>query len=120
VPANARHPAFVGCGTGRKYAKDGPAWDAAIASVTRLGNGRFMPIREANAWSLHYVGCDCDIVVGPWIGAEWLLGLCMEGLRRSANVRAWFPDMPFDLATMPDAWAFLVNNALEAIRFDAK
>lgn len=30
----ARHPAFAGLGSGRRYAGDGPAWDVAIATAS--------------------------------------------------------------------------------------
>ena len=37
--ATARHPAFAGCGKGRKQASDGPAWTAAIAAAAEIRRG---------------------------------------------------------------------------------
>ena len=42
---SARHPAFAGLGSGRRYARDGTAWDAALQEADRALDGEFFLLR---------------------------------------------------------------------------
>lgn len=128
--STARHPAFAGCGKGRKHATDGAAWSAAIRDAAHQCGGCFCVnididgrvllafAREElinNEWRL----CDDVIIDETVLPGPWMLSICREGLRRAAGVRphsesgvvGWHSFCPIEAPPETLAnWAQLVNQ----------
>lgn len=132
--ATARHPAFTGCGKGRKQAMDGGAWSAAIFKAARMCGGRFRVVDVATADGDTVVGRSIllyviedggDVSVDDTLApAPWVYSILREGLRRAAGLRSlppdreyvtrfgWHSEVPFDAPPESLAgWAKLVNEA---------
>lgn len=114
--ATERHPAFAGCGKGRKQATDGAAWSAAIreAAESMVARGYFHVTEAGLAFTSDHVesGTLVNHSVAP---LAWRRSLGREGLRRAAGLPAWHPDVPFaaEAEEQVELWARLVNS-LEA------
>jgi hypothetical protein len=109
-----RHPAFAGCGKGRKHATDGAAWSAAIAeaapanchfAVRRHDDGRVTPVFASPNGE---ISIDAEEVMPN----RFLLSILREGLRRAYRIGGWHVGVPF--AAQPDTlcdWADALNDA---------
>jgi hypothetical protein len=123
--STARIPALQGLGKGRKQARDGAAWSAAIKSARHeICQGRTLRLCPSNCCATGDVGLDMrfdrdDQYV--WCRAEdfpaaWLRRLAWEGLRRAiGDERAEsVPGVSFFDST--PIWGSLYNRACELLR----
>lgn len=123
----ARHPGLDSLGTGRKHARDGGAWDAAIASAIYelmaelrkeepgFDSAPFTLIATAQGLQLTLEGANM-----PWavdlatIDPRWLRSLAAEGLRRATGSDpAHLHELPVPFAGEPSAWAEVFNFAVQ-------
>jgi len=113
--ATKRHPAFKGCGKGRKHATDGGAWGAAIRTAADQCGGRFLAtVSNVGQVGLVYEIEDAGgILVNEMVAEKpWIESILREGLRRAAGLKPWHPEVPFLAAPGPaKIWADLVNEA---------
>ncbi|HSW81759.1 MAG TPA: hypothetical protein VLG40_05210 [Candidatus Saccharimonas sp.] len=96
--ATQRHPAFAQCGSGRKHARDGGAWDAAIEPL--LAGADFLPAND------HHIlvvvgGIAAAFPVGNrLVPAEWARSFAMQQLMKSLHS-----------PSLAAGWAGVVNLA---------
>lgn len=121
----ARHPGLDSLGTGRKHARDGGAWDAAIAAaiyelMAELRkeeptgfDAPFALLATAQGLQLTLEGANM-----PWavdlatIDPRWLRSLAAEGLRRATGSDpVHLHELPVQFAGEPSAWAEVFNSA---------
>lgn len=125
--ATARHPAFRRCGKGRKRARDGGAWTAAIAEAASVSAGAGYGF--VAGWDgVVYFGrlADAALVedsdgvqyfadVSQVLTTGHLYAIVREGLRRAAGLVGWHLNTPFHspLESLP-SWAAAVNRVAAA------
>lgn len=117
--ASERHPAFAGCGKGRKQATDGAAWSAAIREAASGIGGGFTARPDC---LIYEIAGECEsAVIEELVPREWMYSILREGLRRAAGLRVqthhglgWHPSAPiFAPPESLGAWAHLVNDHKE-------
>jgi|GEM_PF-5443981 len=93
-----RHPAFAACGTGRKHARDGGAWDAAIAPLPM--GAEFLPTKERSILVV-VGGIAAAFPVGNrLVSAEWARSFAMQRLMES-----------FHSSSLAAGWSGVANLA---------
>lgn len=128
--STSRHPAFGGCGKGRKQASDGDAWTAAIRDAAEHARKNCCRLAGCPEWtgyvSLEAYGCEGGPSVSLFIrdgdgeilgsfcldavvGDDWLAPLYHEGLRQSLGLGGWF-NLPVFVTGDPASWSAAVNG----------
>lgn len=114
--ATERHPAFVALGKGRKQAKDGDAWSAAIQSALMLvigGDNRL-------TFDASTDGLTASLRSGEIVFAmcalpnPWGMTIAREGLRRSLGLPGWFQIDQVAFSGEPKHWGDLVIRLRQA------
>lgn len=123
--STSRHTAFKGLGKGRKQARDGGAWNAAIMDAYHAFRQEAFidAIPVIVPWTFE----DDTPVIGLAFKCEensfdggadfpdgddslWeLRTIAREGLRVSLGMDAWFPESPVGFMGKPKDWAIVVN-----------
>ncbi|MBP9711573.1 MAG: hypothetical protein KBD55_00885 [Candidatus Pacebacteria bacterium] len=110
--STARHPAFQGCGKGRKKATDGKAWDAAIsAALGRTGYEVEWRVMEG----VLYARCQTRHpmpIAGVFLPPQWLLVTVKRGLEASLHEGHSGHGRPCFVGE-PHEWAELLNSLLD-------
>lgn len=118
--ASARHPAFAGCGSGRKQARDGGAWSAAILEAAHRLQAELRELRLAAGVApelastldaADFIGGCCPVWDASVAGLALLVCLGASTHEQRALLAPWV-DIDADDAR---AWAEALQEAREEI-----
>jgi hypothetical protein len=115
--ATLRVPALRACGSGRKQAGDGGAWDAAIAAAMASvgGSNRWVP--GGDTVSIRSADGSQYSVCPNLVPMEWRRAILGLGLVHSLNLAAWagFDRLHLYEAGGPAEWAVAYNRSVALV-----